>query len=141
MEHVDAATPVETIARRVREARNRKGLTAQELADNLKSRGLEWDRQTITKLETGRRQNVSVVELLALSRALDIAPIHMLLPLDDAQPYQVTPNETLPAGRVRPWIRGIVPLPGTDARIFQTEVPLAELTAWSGEDRPVPGED
>ena len=141
MEHVAAAAPVETIARRVREARGRKGMTAQDLAEDLKGRGLEWDRQTVTKLETGRRQNVSVVELLALARALDVAPVHLLVPLDDEQPFQVTPAEVLPAHRVRPWIRGIVPLPGSDSRIFHTEVPLAELRAWSGEERPVPPEE
>lgn len=65
----------------------------------------------------------------------------MLVPVEDEQLYQVTPLEVLPAHRVRPWVRGIVPLPGTDSRIFHTEVPLAELRSWSGEERPVPEED
>lgn len=118
---------MQAIARRVREARNRKGLTAQELADRLQSSGLAWDRGTVTKLETGRRQNVSVAEWLALARALDVAPIHLLTPLDDDRQYQVTPQEHVPAGRARQWIRGIKPLAGTDLQVFWTEAPLAEV--------------
>lgn len=111
----------------MREARGRKGMTAQGLAENLKGRGLDWDRQTVTKLETGRRQNVSVVELLALARALDVAPVHLLVPLDDKAAVQVTPTERVSAARARQWIRGNKPLAGTDLQIFWTEAPLAEV--------------
>ncbi|MER6403001.1 helix-turn-helix transcriptional regulator [Streptomyces viridosporus] len=135
MEHLDAVTPVEAIAQRVREARNRRGMTAQELANDLTSRGLPWDRQTVTKLETGRRQNVSVVELLTLARALHVAPIHLLVPLEDGGTYMATPNEPVKTARARYWIRGIVPLGHTDMRIFKTEVPAAELRAWDAEEQ------
>lgn len=128
MEHQDAESPVGVIAERVREVRGRLGLTAQQLADRLRDAGLQWDRGTVTKLETGRRQNVSVAELLALARALHAAPVHLLVPLD-GRPYQVTPNEVLGADRVRSWICGDEPLPGTDRRIFRTEVPLDEAPA------------
>ncbi|MFI6488260.1 helix-turn-helix transcriptional regulator [Streptomyces sp. NPDC050564] len=126
MEHAETVTPVETLAQRVKEVRSRKGMTAQELADNLKARGLLWDRQTVTKLETGRRQNVSVVEWLALARSLDVAPLHLLVPLEEVA-YEVTPEESMPASRVRAWVRGTDVLPGTDQRIFRSEVPLDEL--------------
>jgi transcriptional regulator with XRE-family HTH domain len=127
MEQESAVAPVETLARRVREARNRKGLTAQQLAERLQSSGLSWDRGTVAKVETGRRQNISVVEWLALARALDVAPIHLLVPLDDERPYLVTPEERVSAGRARQWIRGTKPLAGTDLQIFWTEVPLNEV--------------
>lgn len=130
MEQAEAVTPVEAIKSRVREARNRKGMTAQELADRLKASGVPWDRGTVTKLETGHRQNVTVVELLALARALDVAPIHLLVPLEDGGQYMATPNEAVKTARARYWIRGIVPLGRTDMRIFKTEVPVAELRAW-----------
>lgn len=126
MEHAEALAPVDVIAQRVRETRNRKGFTAEQLAVALKARGLEWDRQTVTKLETGRRQNVSVVEWLTLSRALDVSPLHLLVPLEEVD-FWVTPGEAMPASRVRSWVRGSDPLPGTDERIFRSEVPLTEL--------------
>ena len=126
MEHHESAAPVETITRRVREARNRKGMTAQELADRLKASGIPWDRGTVTKLETGRRQSVTVVELLALARVLDVSPLHLLVPLEEVD-YQVTPRERVPADRARQWIRGTKPLAGTDLQIFWTEAPLNEV--------------
>lgn len=134
MEHVDAIAPVEVLALRVRELRNRKGMTAQGLAQDLVQRGLEWDRQTVTKLETGRRQNVTVTEWLALARALDVSPLHLLVPLEEVE-YRVTPNEPVAAGRARSWIRGEEPLPSTDQRIFRSEVPLDELSAGSVQGR------
>ncbi|WP_419994760.1 helix-turn-helix domain-containing protein [Streptomyces boninensis] len=126
------------IAERVREARARHGFTAQILADKLKHVGVPWDRATVTKVETGRRQNITVVELLALARVLDVAPVHLLVPVDD-RPYQVTPGhearegspavepEVRDAARVRAWVRGEEPLPSTDRRIFRSEVPLDEM--------------
>jgi transcriptional regulator with XRE-family HTH domain len=126
MEHFTGVDPVTSIAERVKEARGRHGFTAQQLADRLKDVGIQWDRATVTKLETGRRQNVTVVELLALARVLDVAPIHLLVPVDD-RTFQVTPTEEQPAQRARDWIRGWIPLPGTDRRIFRSETPLAEM--------------
>lgn len=128
VEHSEVLEPTAVIALRVREARARHGFTAQQLADRLKAVGVPWDRATVTKLETGRRQNISTVELLALARALDVAPVHLLLPVDD-RPFMVTPTEIRPAERVRAWVRGEKPLPGTDLRIFHTEVPLEEVRA------------
>ncbi|MEV5353283.1 helix-turn-helix domain-containing protein [Streptomyces sp. NPDC052693] len=133
--------PTEVIARRVSALRQRKGLNRQQLGEAMTAAGVEWNRFTVSSLESGKRQNVTVVELLALARVLDVAPVNLLVPVEDEQRFRVTPNEVLPAHRVRPWVRGIVPLPGMDPRIFHTEVPLPELRAWSGEDRPVPGED
>ncbi|WP_030543094.1 helix-turn-helix domain-containing protein [Streptomyces albus] len=133
MEHSEGENPVTVVARRVKELRGRNGFTAQQLAERLKKdQGLSWDRGTVTKLETGRRQSISAVELLALARALNVAPVHLLVPLDD-RPYEVTPHETYPAGRVRDWLRGTAPLPGVDTRIFRSEAPEDE---WRDPDLP-----
>ncbi|MFJ6783749.1 helix-turn-helix domain-containing protein [Streptomyces yangpuensis] len=126
MEHEEAPNPVEVIARRVKEVRGRKGLTAQQLADRLRDAGVPWDRATVTKLETNRRQNVSVVELLALARVLDVAPVHLLVPLHEG-PYMVTPVEAVTASRARLWIRGDTTLKGGDAQIYYSEAPLDEI--------------
>ncbi|MGW2040488.1 helix-turn-helix domain-containing protein [Streptomyces virginiae] len=126
MEHEEAPSPVEVIARRVKEVRGRKGLTAQQLADRLRDAGVPWDRATVTKLETNRRQNVSVVELLALARVLDVAPVHLLVPLYEG-PYMVTPVEAAAADRARAWIRGERTLKGGDAQIYFSEAPLNEI--------------
>ncbi|MEU4964183.1 helix-turn-helix domain-containing protein [Streptomyces smyrnaeus] len=126
MEHQETQV-TRVIARRVKGLRARNGLTAKQLAEALTAEGVTWDRGTVTKLETNRRDNVTVVELLALSKVLNVAPVHLLVPLDDAQPLQVTPKNAIQADRVRAWVRGEQPLPGTDLRTFRTEVPLGEL--------------
>ncbi|MBZ9638004.1 helix-turn-helix domain-containing protein [Streptomyces sp. PSKA30] len=144
--------PTEAIARRVSALRQRKGLNRQQLGEAMAANGVEWNRFTVSSLENGKRQNVTVVELLTLAKVLDVAPVHLLVPLEDEHPYQVTPKLTMPATRVRAWIRGQKPLPGTDLQIFYTEVPLdevrsvrtvqfggrhgsAELNAWASEEQ------
>jgi transcriptional regulator with XRE-family HTH domain len=133
MEHSMAAGPIDTLARRVRQVRARRELTAQQLADRLRELGVPWDRATVTKLETGRRQNVTLTEWLALARALEVAPVHLLVEpegpgaaADAAEPYQVTPTETASREDARAWIRGMSSLPQTDLRIFYSEVPAEE---------------
>lgn len=125
---------METLARRVRQARARQELTAQQLADRLRELGVPWDRATVTKLETGRRQNVTLTEWLALARALDVAPVHLLVQPEGPgaaagearQPYQVTPTETVTREEARAWMRGMTSLPQTDLRVFYSEVPAEE---------------
>ncbi|BDD71728.1 helix-turn-helix domain-containing protein [Streptomyces violaceoruber] len=135
MEHPSPSAPVDVLARRVRQVRSRREITAQQLADRLRDVGVPWDRATVTKLETGRRQNVTLVEWLALARVLDVAPVHLLIepevPGPDADdqaalPYDVTPGETVPRYQARAWIRGLANLPGTDLRTFFSEVPAWE---------------
>jgi transcriptional regulator with XRE-family HTH domain len=44
----------------------------------MKELGIQWNRTTVAKLETGRRESVSVQELLALALVLDVPPISLL---------------------------------------------------------------
>ncbi|MFP8882625.1 helix-turn-helix domain-containing protein [Streptomyces mangrovi] len=115
-----------TIASRVRELRGRRGWTAAELGAQMKKRGVRWDRFTVTSLENGKRQNVTVVELLALALVLDVAPVNLLVPLDNV-PYQVTPTRTEDAAGARAWVRGERPLAGVDLRTFHAERPLSDI--------------
>lgn len=87
--------------------------------------GVRWDRSIVANLENGRRATVSVEELLALAYVLDVAPVHLVVPLDDGQ-FHVTPEWATNADRAREWFRGQHPLPSTDPRIFFSEVPLDE---------------
>jgi hypothetical protein len=57
---------------------------------------------------------------------LDVAPVHLLVPLEDEQPYQVTPTRVEPAGVVRDLVRGAEALDGMDQRRFFSEVPEHE---------------
>ncbi|WP_432128416.1 helix-turn-helix domain-containing protein [Streptomyces sp. bgisy082] len=115
-----------TVARRVREVRKRRDLTAEQLAQRLQAAGLPWERGTVVKLESGYRQNVGVAELFALAAALDMSPLHLLIPLDN-RPYQVTSNRTEAADTVRAWVRGEQPLEGMDAHAYRTEVSVQDM--------------
>ncbi|MFE6287679.1 helix-turn-helix transcriptional regulator [Streptomyces sp. NPDC057877] len=116
------ATPVGTIAQRVKQLRGRRGWTAADLGKELHTKHeLKWDRFTVANLENGKRQNVTVIELFALASVLDVAPVNLLVPLNDRS-YQVTPTRVEPADDVRAWIRGESPLPGTDERTYFAEV-------------------
>jgi transcriptional regulator with XRE-family HTH domain len=127
MAHEDAWSPTATVAKRVREIRRRRGLTADDLAKGLAEQGIPWERSTVAKLENGNRQNISLTEWLALAAVLNVAPLHLLLPIDDAEaPYQVTPKRTEPVEQARGWVRGHWPLPAANVVQFQGEMPEEE---------------
>lgn len=120
---------MQAVAARVSELRKRKDMTAAEVGRRMTDdHGLKWDRFTVANLESGKRQSVTLTEWLALARVLDVSPLHLLVPLEEVE-FNVTPKESVPASRARAWLRGAEPLPGTDQRIFRSEVPLDELPA------------
>jgi len=96
------------------------------------------DRSTVANIENGRRQRIGVDELLVLAYVLGVAPVHLLVPLDE-QWYHVTPDWVTGSGRVRQWVRGAHPLLSTDKRTFYAEVPEHEWDppaphAWTPEE-------
>lgn len=131
MEHSEAAAlkPHEVIADRVKALRKGRGWSAERLAEAMAAVGIPWTRVVVTKLETGRRPGVSVEELFALAFVLDVAPVHLLVPIDaEAKaPYRVTPEvDPAAAWYVRRWIRGEHPITGVDKRRYFAEIPEDE---------------
>jgi transcriptional regulator with XRE-family HTH domain len=118
--------PIGTIAKRVREVRGRRGWTAAQLGEELHKHGVPWDRFTVSSLESGKRKTVTVQELIGLALALDVAPIHLLVPLDD-RPYLLAGSRIENANDVRDWFRGRRPLGGVDERTYLSEVSVREL--------------
>lgn len=66
------------VAARVRDLRKSVGMTQTELAERMTELGADWGRTTVAKLEAGRRESVSVGELLALALLFDIPPISLI---------------------------------------------------------------
>lgn len=127
VEHTsEAPDATGTVRQRVKELRGRRGWTAAELGSRLSKLGVPWDRSIVANFENGRRRAVSVQELIGLALVFDVAPVNLLVPLNDG-PVQLTPTRAEPAIDVREWFRGSVPLPGIDARTFLTEVSMADL--------------
>ncbi len=93
-------------------------------------------RRTLSKLENGERA-VTLDEAIELAAALDVAPIHLLIPPENEATVTVVPGSEIPARAARAWARGHRPLPfwDVDDRTYVTEVPdgefrLAENTSY-----------
>lgn len=64
----------ETIVKRVTACRESKSWTVQTLADRCTETGYSLNRTTLSNLENGLRKSITVTELVALARALQVYP-------------------------------------------------------------------
>jgi transcriptional regulator with XRE-family HTH domain len=97
MEHNERTLPPVTalVAARVRVLRTAKGWTAEQLAREMTDIGVPWERAVVTKLETGRRQSVTVDELVALAIVLGVPVFGLLLPpAGEVDTVTLTPTTT-----------------------------------------------
>ena len=136
--------PSDVVAARVKKVRGKRHLTVAELAARCAALGApELTAQALYKLE-GRRPGklrprpVTVDELLVLALALNVAPVHLLVPTDYSEGYRITGAVSTDASSARAWIRGVLGLqiPGEDAREYYSEVPEGEFYTpahWSGD--------
>lgn len=139
------------IGQAVRHARLMHGWSQAQLAARCAELGApQLTRIVITDIETGRRdadgkrrRAVDADEWVILALALDVALIHLAVPLTEDEDTQLAPAVSAPSGEVRLWARGQRPLPGVtgDRRIFYAFVPereaaraeeLGRLAAMSG---------
>lgn len=92
--------------------------------------GFKWDRYTAGNLERGRRQSVTVEELLGLAYVLDVAPVHLVAPLASDELMRFLPEQVATSAVVREWLRGRIwmPHPGGNEKTYFTEVPDEEWT-------------
>jgi len=103
--------PTEMVAARVRELRQKRDWTAQQLAEEMTNAGMPWNRGVVTKLENGRRDSVSIEELLTLAWVFDVPPLVLLLPDDPGSPVEITPTVSARAERAYRWLMGVTPVP------------------------------
>ncbi|MCG2623026.1 helix-turn-helix domain-containing protein [Arthrobacter sp. I2-34] len=75
---------VQGVGRRIAAFRKREGLSAQELAEDT-----GMSRSVIANIENGRRDDLTVTELLAISRALRVPPVAILF--DVTKPMSPVP--------------------------------------------------
>jgi hypothetical protein len=135
------STTSDIVAARIRAVRRKRDLTVAGLAEQCAAAGYpELTEHALYSLE-GRRSGtrrparaVTVDELLALAKVLQVAPVHLLVPpaAGDDEPYPVTHEVTAPARQVREWVRGYELLPGDDRQLYLTEVPPGEFEEIAG---------
>lgn len=117
--------PSEVFRARLREVRRLKRWTQADLAAALAGAGLDLGEPAVTRLERGSR-GVSLDEAITISAVLGVSPLHMLVPLDDNNDLQVTPQASVPVTDARAWARGMRPLREADEQLFYAETPESE---------------
>ncbi|MGH3536938.1 MAG: helix-turn-helix domain-containing protein [Pseudonocardiaceae bacterium] len=107
------------VAARIRQLRIKRGfLTTEALAQRCAEIGAtKLTAAVLMNIESGRRgpdgrrrRTVDVDELLALSHALNVSPLSLLLPADGSSEYRLTSNIAVRAVKVGRWLLGLRPL-------------------------------
>lgn len=97
-ERPDGANLTAVIAERVKALRGAARLSGPALAAAMNERGIPWNRTTVAKLETGRRESLTVPELLSLALVLDVPPVLLV-----ADPRRDAPVPVADGVAVDPW--------------------------------------
>lgn len=141
-----AGSLVSTVASELRKHRQRRGLSTQGLADACEQLGYPIKRQVLANLENGRRDAVSVPELLVLGKALGVPPALLVFPVGEALSCEPLPEQTRPLWESLQWFGGFAPYPAhpnTDARpafeadhlLDEWEESASALVLYTKEDR------
>lgn len=99
------------IASQVQRTRGERGMSAQQLADATAALGHPLPRSVIANLESGRRETVSVAELLVIARALRVPPLVLVFPIGSEPTVEVLPETEIPTWLAAKWFTGEGPFP------------------------------
>lgn len=140
MARTTAPTVSETIARRMRELRERKGWTQTQLAERITELGFPVHQTWVAKcerLDSGRRK-ITTEQAMLIAAALEVSPTALLLPPETDATVSIAPNMEVPTAYVRGWFKGLAPLcsdafPPIAPRFFYETVSDIEYAAreWS----------
>jgi transcriptional regulator with XRE-family HTH domain len=126
-------TPERSFGLAVARTRGALGLSQQQLTEKLSELGYMLPRESLARLETGKR-GASLADVLAIAYALDVSPLHLMVPIDDsARLIVVGAVQPADADDLRSWIRGEAPLLSQDPRVFHYVRPRAEIEAERAE--------
>lgn len=119
----------QVFAARLREAREARRWTQQQLAGAMNALGAPMDRTTIAKLEKGHRQ-ARVEELVALAAALDVSPTYLLLPWHLDARVKLAPKLSVDTFAALRWARGDGPLDPANERTYRFVAPTVPWVVW-----------
>jgi transcriptional regulator with XRE-family HTH domain len=129
----DQLRPSEVFARRVREVRERQRWSQDDLARRLGELGLPMDRAQVARIERMDRK-VSINEVFIIALALNVAPVHLLVPVTSFEPeVLLAPKLAVTPRLARQWLRGQTALGEEDARSYFAEISDDE---WSAHQKP-----
>ncbi len=96
------------IAGAIKDARDTKNMSAQQLADETKRLGYPISRSQIANYESGRKQSLDVAELLVIAAALDTAPVCLVFPGPYRDDVQIFPESVdFPELLAAQWFSGL----------------------------------
>lgn len=102
-------------------------MSAQQLADATERAGHGIPRSVLANLESGRRETVTVPELVTLARVLHVWPIELVFPLGRAETVELLPGKQVPTWSAVKWFTGEGPFP--DQPIPDLSAPRAGTSA------------
>ncbi len=121
------AEPSYWFGEQMKQAREARRWTQQDLSDDLKEMGIpNMDPSKIAKIENHIR-DISLDEALMIAAALGVCPIHLFVPREDRDWLKLTPKVTLAPRVARKWMRGEAPLQEDDTKTYFSEVPAMEF--------------
>jgi transcriptional regulator with XRE-family HTH domain len=96
------------VAREVRRYREmqRPRMSVQKLADATAELGMPIPRSVLANLESGRRETVSVAEVLVLAAALNVAPIELICPVGFDKETEMLPGRMMEPLSAMQWFTG-----------------------------------
>ena len=107
-------TPSATFPRRLQEVRGSRGMSQRQLAQRLAAIGHPLQVTGIARIEAGTRK-VNIDDLVAIAAVLDVAPVHLIFPIEGDDPVQLAPELEVPIKRARAWATGRRPLDSANA--------------------------
>ncbi|WP_327268771.1 helix-turn-helix domain-containing protein [Streptomyces sp. NBC_01218] len=120
----------QTVAAEVRRHRERRGMSAQDLADACAKLGVPIQRSVIANLENGRRASIGVAEVLVFAAALDVPPGVLMSPVGQTAEVEIFPGEMEDPYSVIQWIAGVTYRDGgTEGEHAGNPLPLYEELA------------
>ena len=118
-------SPSQVFRQRLRQVRQARNWTQPELAAKLSDQGAEITAFTINRLENSNR-GVSLDEAVAIAAVLGPSLLHIIVPLDDRERIDLTPQMPVRPVDARAWLRGQRPLQQADEQIFYFQTPPGE---------------
>jgi transcriptional regulator with XRE-family HTH domain len=81
-------------------------MSMQQLADRTQELGMPIPQSVLANLESGRRDTVSVAEVLVLAAALDVAPIELICPVGFDEHVEMLPGIPVDPLAAMRWFTG-----------------------------------
>lgn len=103
-------------------------MSTQKLADRTAELGMAIPRSVLANLESGRRETVTVAEVLVLAAALNIAPIELMCPVGFDKQTEMLPGRMMDPPDAMRWFTGELKLELAEAATAVRQPGTAELS-------------